>query len=61
MGTVNFNWNKCIKKYSPSERREIIKACEKLKNIVFDRKIALENEEYNYLNVNHPFVQNIGP
>jgi SNF2 family DNA or RNA helicase len=32
---------------------------EKLKNIVFDRKIALENEEYNYLNVNHPFVQNI--
>lgn len=32
---------------------------EKLKNIVFERKIALENEEYDYLNVNHPFVQKI--
>ena len=39
METVNFNWNKCIKKYSPSERREIIKACEKLKNM-----IAVEKE-----------------
>ena len=32
---------------------------DKLKNIVFDRKIALENEGYDYLNVNHPFVRNI--
>ena len=31
----------------------------KLKNIVFDRKIAIENEEYDYFNVNHPFVRNI--
>ena len=34
MGTVNFNWNECIKKYSPSERKEIIKAFEKLKNMI---------------------------
>ena len=32
---------------------------DKLKNIVFDRKIAIENEEYVYFNVNHPFVRNI--
>lgn len=31
----------------------------KLKNIVFERNIAIENEEYVYLNVNHPFVRNI--
>ena len=31
----------------------------KLKNIVFDRKIAIDNEEYDYLNMNHPFVQKI--
>lgn len=31
----------------------------KLKNIVFDRKIALESEEYDYLNFNHNFVRNI--
>lgn len=32
---------------------------EKLKNIVFDRKISVENEEYDYFNVNHPFVRKI--
>lgn len=31
----------------------------KLKNIVFDKKIAIENEDYNYFNINHPFVRNI--
>ena len=31
----------------------------KLKNIVFDRKIALESEEYDYLNFNHYFVRGI--
>lgn len=31
----------------------------KLKNIVFERNMAIENEEYDYLNVNHPFVRNI--
>lgn len=31
----------------------------KLKNIVFERNIAIENEGYDYLNVNHPFVRNI--
>lgn len=32
---------------------------DKLKNIVFDRKISIENEEYDYLNINHPFVRKI--
>lgn len=34
MGEVKFNENECIKKYSPSERKEIIKAFEKLKNMI---------------------------
>ena len=31
----------------------------KLKNIVFSRDKSLENEQYEYLNFNHPFVRNI--
>lgn len=31
----------------------------KFKNIVFDRDKAIENEQYEYLNFNHPFVRQI--
>lgn len=34
MAKVNFDGNECIKKYSPSERKEIKKALKKLKNMI---------------------------
>ena len=36
--TMNFNWNKYIKKYSLSGRKEIIKVFEKLKNMIAIKK-----------------------
>lgn len=31
----------------------------KLRNIVFDKKLAIENEQYEYININHPLVKTI--
>lgn len=31
----------------------------KLRNIVFDKKLAIENEQFEYININHPLVKTI--
>lgn len=31
----------------------------KLRNMVFDRELAIENEKYHYINLNHPLVKSI--